>query len=126
MVDNPKPKRIRATDSAISTQKTTTTFNKLKFCRPITNLIKMFGIETRVLSYEAHRTTISTILHFNLLKSAGLQRRIHKSRLIMNVKKNRYLRYSFAYLRSTVMYRIKVASCSTEINWTEWHGGYWE
>ena len=54
----------------------------------------MSGIETRVLSYEAHRTTLSRILNFNLLKSAGLQRHIHKSRLIMNVK-NRYLHYSF-------------------------------
>ena len=71
---------MRATDSVNST------LNNLKFCTPLTNLIKMFGIETRVLSYEAHRTTISTILHFGLLKSAGLQRRIHKSRLITNVK----------------------------------------
>ena len=124
MVDNTKPKRIRATNSAISTPETTA-LNKLKSCTPLTNLIKMSGIETRVLSYEAHRTTLSRILNFNLLKSAGLQRHIHKSRLIMNVK-NRYLHYSFPYLRSTVMYRMKVASCSTEIIWTEWHGGYWE
>jgi hypothetical protein len=70
-VDNTNPKRIRATDSAISTLETTM-LNQLKFCTPLTNLIKMFGIETRVLSYEAHRTTLSTILRFNLLKSAGL------------------------------------------------------
>jgi len=86
MVDNTKPKRIRATDSVSSTLQTTM-LNQLRFCTPLTNLIKMFGIETRVLSYEAHRTALSTILHFNLLKSAGLQRRVHKSRLIMNVKK---------------------------------------
>jgi hypothetical protein len=92
MDDNTKPKRIRATDTANSTPETTI-LNQSKFCAPFTNLIKMFGIETRVLWYEAHRTTLSTILHFHLLKSVGLQRR-KESRLITNVQKTKCLRHN--------------------------------
>ena len=49
---------MRATDSVNST------LNKLKFCTPLTNLIKMFGIETRLLSYKAHRTFNDSSFHF--------------------------------------------------------------
>lgn len=48
MFDNTKPNWIRPTDSVNST------LNNLKFCTPLTNLIKTFGTETRVLSRTRH------------------------------------------------------------------------
>jgi hypothetical protein len=85
-LDNTKPKRIGVTDAANSRLQTAI-LNELNFYTPLTNLIKMFWIKTQVLWYEAYRASLSTILQLNLLKSAGLQRRIHKSRLIMIVIK---------------------------------------